>query len=202
MDTGEGMRAIPTSCVQYIYDNNGSNIPNKMDSDLVSSDKIAIGVTMPDGTLQNPIGDYKTYYIFDSYPAAINTCKGQPDHVWDDRTDAQNTRCSNNIWAAAKKACAYKGFELPSYQDLAKVYCRTKGTSAGQNFVDGGTLSCDTTNLDQALAIKGVEKTSLTGYFWSSSPYGSYNACIVDFTYGHATYGSVSTYYPVLCLGK
>ncbi len=47
-DTGEAMRGIPTDCISYMYDRNGSNNPNKLGTDLVSQ---GLAFPIPKATL-------------------------------------------------------------------------------------------------------------------------------------------------------
>jgi len=205
MDTGMAMKSIPTSCIQYMYDRNGTNNPNKLGTDIEHSANIGIASAgsaskvEPDGTLDIPIGSYTTYLILDQdYQGGdgsengLDTCT---DTTWDER-GSNNPQCSNNRWAAAKKACADAGYELPSKEDLQELYCRAVGTSA-YNY------SCSTTTLDSTLATKIAEKSSMYYPFWSSSPNGSELVYGVYFDNGSADgYFVDSNGFRVVCLGN
>jgi prepilin-type N-terminal cleavage/methylation domain-containing protein len=94
MDTEKAMRNIPTSCVQYMYDNNGSNNPNKFGSDLVNSEGIVIGKLMPKAIL----GGVKIM------------------------TNAFNGKAKNgDYWLGAKEYCESEGWKLPTSQQLVDI---------------------------------------------------------------------------------
>ncbi len=204
-DTGEAMNNIPTDCIQYIYDNNGANNPNKFDVDIAHSEPLALGIKVPDGTLEKgtAFDGYKTYLIFgDNIPAAINTCDGKPDYKWDTK-GSQNGVCSTNYWAAAKKACAEAGYELPHKDTLAKLACRVHGRT---NYSDYGTSkTCDTTKTDttliKALRVKKPNITSNTN-FWSSTPNSQNAAWQQALMYGTTTKNAVYGGFSFVCLGK
>ena len=202
MDTGMAMKSIPTSCIQYMYDRNGTNNPNKLGTDIEHSANIGIAAAgdsskvEPDGTLATPIGSYTTYLILDQdyqggdgVENGLDTCT---DTTWDER-GSSNSWCSNNRWAAAKKACSDAGYELPSKEDLQELYCRAKGTK-------NSYYSCSNTTLDSNLATKVAEKSSMSGRFWSSSPDGSYCAYGVGFGIGNEGSYGVNYNYRVVCL--
>jgi len=190
-DTGEAMRSIPTSCIQYMYDRNGANNPNKLGTDIIHSTNLGLATTSsegstvtPDGTLAVPIGSYTTYLILNhqyqggqSYSEqGLNTCTGSEDASWDGRGDYDNS-CSNNKWAAAKKACSDAGYELPDADSLAKIGCRVKGVSRYQyqyNPVKNKYefRDCDTSDKDNNLAEAFAQKVSSI-YLWSSTPQGT-----------------------------
>ena len=197
MDTGEGMRGIPTSCVQYMYDNNGSNIPNRLGGsyDIQSSGlvKIDSGKRPADGTLASAIDGYKTYLILNydhtggtSSGNGINTCDKK-----DEPGGGGDSYCSNNRWAAAVEACKAAGYDLPTKEQLQELYCRVNGKS-------NPYYSCSSTAKDYTLATKVVTSNN----FFSSSPDGSDYAYSVNFYSGYASFGNVSSSARVLCLGK
>jgi len=206
MDTGKGMRSLPTSCIQYMYDRNGSNNPNKLGTDIIHSANLGLATTSsggskvePDGTLAKPTGSYTTYLILnydyqggDDSENGLDTCT---DTTWDSR-GSNNSQCSDNRWAAARKACDDAGYDLPTKEQLQELYCRAKGKSAYG-------YSCSTTTLDNTLATKIAEKSDLGyGGFWSSSPYGSDGAYLVNFRSGRANNYTVNYSYRVVCLGN
>ncbi len=198
------MNTMPTDCVQYMYDNNGSNKPNKFGMDIAHSDPLTLGVKIPDGKLQNPIGEFNTYLILNTTPG-INTCDQKPDLEWDLR-GSTNDYCSNNRWAAAKKACIDAGYELPDADTLAKLACRVRGekTYSAYDCTTRSTVNCDVSIIDTTLKTKLAEKSSSTGYFWSSIPCSSYSALYVHFSNGGIGGYRVNggSDYRIMCLGK
>lgn len=207
MDTGKALQSIPTSCVQYMYDRNGSNNPNKLGTDLEQSTDIGIKSSKvePDGTLNIPIGNYTTYLILNRKYQGINTCEGSEYHDLDPRPDSKNTYCTNNKWAGAKKACADAGFVLPDMNSMGKLYCRAKGTSGYYDYMNNNRrISCDTSKIDSTLVTKLTEKNaSLTGEYHTSTTNSGGYAYILNFYNGdlrpYAHFASFSE--SVVCLG-
>ncbi len=198
--TGEAMRQLPTDCLQYMYDINGTRIPNKFDKDLYHSEPLALGVRIPDGTLLNPIGEYKTYLILGEAPV-INTCNQSPDLKWDPR-GSTNSGCSGNKWAGAKKLCAEVGYELPDADTVGKLSCRVRGASTYSAW--GVTKSCDVSIQDTALLAKYTEK--VPSWVWTSSPVPN-DGTVQVYNLGNARVGNVflsgfNNRMETLCLGK
>ena len=133
-DTGEAMRGIPTGCVQYMYDNNGSNIPNRLGSsyDIQSSNLVKMRSKRPaDGTLASAVDGYTTYLILNyehtggnKYGDGINTCDKK-----DEPGGGGDSYCSNNRWAAANQACADAGYDLPTKEQLLAIRYRANGSN-------------------------------------------------------------------------
>ncbi len=199
-DSSEAMRSLPTDCVQYMYDINGSRTPNKMGADIQVSEGMSFGIKLADGRLQDPIGEYTTYWIPDSIPAAINTCDRSPDLKWDTR-GSSNGSCATNYWAAAKKACAMAGYELPDIDTLGQLLpCRAGGMSIYKGRASG---NCDAgISKDTTLLAKLAEKSSTNKNHWSASldpndPLIAVpNTTFID--YARVTNGNIYT----VCLGK
>ncbi len=209
-DTEQAMQAIPTNCVQYMYDRNGSNNPNKLDKDIVYSSGMGIAAIAadggdskvdPDGTLVNPIGEYKTYYFpTPSIPAPINTCD---DTTTPGMGGGDPTYCSNNYWAGAKKACADAGYELPDADTLGKLSCRITCATSYYPYGSSSSLSCDAATKDTALIAKLDEKSDSSGYFWAEAVSDELNYAYIVVLYNNAT-DSARVYMDLftICLGK
>jgi len=209
MDTGTAMRSLPTSCIQYMYDRNGSNNPNKLGTDIIHSASIALysGKAAPDGRLAVPIGSYTTYLILgrqyqggDGIENGLDTCT---DTTWDER-GSSNSWCSNNRWAAAKKACSDAGYNLPTPSELGKLNCRLGGRIVYHDCDSGNCTAkvCDTYIKDTSLATAIAGKSSPAGDYWSSLPSGSRDAYYVDFHSLAVKVDYVGDYYSVVCLGN
>ena len=207
MDTGKAMRAIPTSCIQYMYDRNGSNNPNKLGTDIVHSVDIGVATTggsskvEPDGIFDTPISaggkTYTKYYI--AYPTKsednlnINTC----DNITGlGMGGGDSTYCEKNYWAGAVQACKDSGYELPTIEALQEMYCRLKGTSNTNYSCSSFTKDL---GLESAFTAKGA---SLTGALWSSMPDGSNKAYSVHFSSGYAGSDYTDDRNRVVCLGN
>ncbi len=212
-DTEQAMQAIPTNCVQYMYDRNGSNNPNKLGKDIVHSLDMGIGAIAssggsskvePTGTLQDPIGSYTTYLVLgndylDAEGKGLNTCdkigqEGMGDEV----------SCQDNKWAAAKKACEDAGYELPSLDMLPEIYCRIKGPDASYVYSSNSSdyYSCYRNNLDNTLAENTSQISEDIISFHVRGPNG---VGVMSLDYGVIEEGWHATYmdpFQVVCLGN
>ena len=84
------------------------------------------------------------------------------------------SRYSSDYWAGAKRACAEEGMHLPTIEELRDLYAR-----------------------------KGEEGIPTSGWFWSSSEDGAYDAWVLHFGYGdEGGYNKDHSSNYVLCLGN
>ena len=97
------------SCMAYMVDVNGKKGPNRVGDDIALKGQISLS------TCDNPIGDLCWSTVFQ--PTAIDTCS---DTTWDEH-GTDNSYCSTNYWAGAKKACSDMGMELPTLTQLAQL---------------------------------------------------------------------------------
>lgn len=215
MDTGTAMRGIPTSCIQYMYDKNGSTSPNKLGSsfDIQHSPLIGIASTAsedgggdssiePDGVLDYPISaggkTYTKYYFYPEYPI-LNTCDkvGEPGM-------GNSGMCQHNYWAAAVETCKALGedYELPPKQVLQELYCRLKGYDTHRNAYYRCSIKTKDSNLESVFNAKGA--LSYGGPYWSSSADSQNYAWYVTFkdSDGRDTDTNPNNNLGAICLSK
>ncbi len=106
--------------------------------------------------------------------------KGGSDEMkkWDPKYDAASYASLDNYWAGAKKACDDIGMSLPDISKLESIY------KAGKK--------------DSSLGLP------TSGWFWSSSEYGTNVAYLVGFWFFSSQtehYAKFSSGYEVLCVG-
>jgi hypothetical protein len=139
-----------TSCLSLVYDINGKAKPNKIGKDVYT-----LNADIFNNCSGTRIGNL---CVSDSNVSfePINTCDGTSPYDSSCTTSAcGSSRCANNYWAGAKKACDEQGMSLPTQSQLLSL----KGTPA--------------TDL------------GMSGYFWSSEQddaKGAYNWYLPDGT--------------------
>ena len=151
-------------CMSMLIDVNGKKGPNRVGDDIELKNA---QISTCDMKFQD-----KCIAASDIYPTtAINTCEASDDHEYDERSDSQNTHCSTNYWAGAKKACATNGMRLPTMQELADVatYIYKRNTPI-EVYEDRLFLTLDS---DRAAQLNW---STNGGLYWSSEPYDSYYA--------------------------
>ena len=107
------------SCLGFMVDVNGKKGPNKVGDDIALKGQISLS------NCDNPIGDM--CFSTDFVPTAIDTCS---DTTWDDH-GTDNSYCSANYWAGAKKACSDMGMSLPTREELAQLASNLYVDSSG-----------------------------------------------------------------------
>ncbi len=151
-------------CMSMLIDVNGKKGPNRVGDDIQLKNAT---ISDCDMKFQD-----KCIAASDIYPiTSINTCEGSPDHEYDERSDSENTSCSTNYWAGAKKACG-DDMRLPTMQELADVatYIYKQDNPIGAQ----ETRSNITPDATRAAELNW----STNGwYYWSSASEGTSNAC-------------------------
>ena len=107
------------SCLGFMVDVNGKKGPNRVGDDIALKGQISLS------NCDNPIGDM--CFSTDFAPTAIDTCS---DTTWDDH-GTDNSYCSTNYWAGAKKACSDMGMSLPTREELAQLASNLYVDSSG-----------------------------------------------------------------------
>ena len=151
------------SCLAYMVDVNGKKGPNRVTQDIALVGQIALS------NCDNPIGDM--CWSTDFAPTAINTCS---DTTWDDH-GTDNSYCSTNYWAGAKKACSDMEMELPTRAQLAQLASNLYEDS------DGNAVEIAYNEDKSGLKLKdeykdGKEPLTLGSLYWSSEELGANNA--------------------------
>ena len=151
------------SCLAYMVDVNGKKGPNRVTQDIALVGQIALS------NCDKPIGDM--CWSTDFAPTAINTCS---DTTWDDH-GTDNSYCSTNYWAGAKKACSDMEMELPTRAQLAQLASNLYEDS------DGNAVEIAYNEDKSGLKLKdeykdGKEPLTLGSLYWSSEELGANNA--------------------------
>ena len=149
-------------CMSMLIDVNGKKGPNRVGDDIQLKNAT---ISTCDMKFQD-----KCIAASDIYPiTSINTCEGSPDHEYDERSDSENTSCSTNYWAGAKKACG-DDMRLPTMQELADVATyiyKQDNPIEAQEARDN--ITSDASRVAEL-------NWSTNGWFWSSEPYDSNDA--------------------------
>ena len=119
------------SCLAMITDVNGNKGPNRVGKDI----KLSSGVAL--SKCDNPVGNmcWSTDFLVTN---PEDTCDGTNEY--DPKyTSSVSSNCSRNYWAAAKKACADIGMELPTMAQLAELTSNIYTDSNGDEVTIGAT---------------------------------------------------------------
>ncbi len=184
-DTEEAMRAIPTSCISYMYDRNGSNNPNKLGNDIAYS---GIGLS----GLKAVLGGVKIMTDAFRIPTGLSLSECQAEMAKADEYKAINSKvyikyCQDfssnggDRWAYAMKYCKEQGYHLPTEQQLVDMAnALYKGMSATTGYGDT-YAGKDTNNQYYTIgsneplpeALNGLGSSSWV-YLWSGNDGSSY----------------------------
>ncbi|MBR1424828.1 hypothetical protein IJ579_04620, partial [bacterium] len=170
------------SCVDGLYDLNGSRMPNRVGKDLTAMNKASINIAEGPAVLAT-IAGYDIIKLADTPPAKdCETYKGNSKYP-------EITHCpfsgESDYWVGALVTCKEMGGHLPSMEELANIAKVVYPSAAGSisAYDDGVSASWDTTEV----AKLGIDPSSVSYFPMLSSEEESatsYSSLRRDFTSG------------------
>ncbi|MBR1424260.1 prepilin-type N-terminal cleavage/methylation domain-containing protein [bacterium] len=155
------------SCVDGLYDLNGSRMPNKIGKDLTAMNKASITIAEGPAVLAT-VGDYKIIKQLDTPPAMDcskylgNSKYPEIEHCpYEGETD---------YWVGALVTCKEMGGHLPSTAELTNIAVEVFPKI---NVKGGDTYTSGSVTWDEEMANKISPDAPLDIHLWSSSEYSS-----------------------------
>jgi len=162
VDPDKPSKAIPTACIDGLYDNNGSRPQNKYGKDVLPFANAGVG-----SSCLTKIGNTCISSApFVPTPMTKADCEEQKSTL-----GINACEYDNDYWAGAVKACKDQGMRLPTEAELAQLASELYGRSIGATESVYSGLSLNTSKLPESFAGLG----SSWYYLWSGSE-GSANA--------------------------
>ena len=189
------------SCVDGLYDLNGSRMPNKVGKDLTAMNKAAINISEGPAVVGS-IAGYDLIKLADT-PPAMDCSKYIGNSKYPEITHCPYSG-ETDYWVGALVTCKDMGGHLPTMTELANIAKAVYPTAAGSiSAYNNVSASWNTTEV----AKLGIDPSSVS-YFelWSSEEYLAANkysrsrGFYSSFTYGNRDGSRITSSFMFVCL--